>query len=115
MTDTSRDTSSGTGAGTIASFHLNRYADLGAMRHMAFDRPVLGRTEGLTFWRLLGTGRGRSMTLGADLRRWALLAVWRDEEALDRFLDGSPIPGRWRREAAESWHVRLAPLGSRGR
>lgn len=85
------------------------------MRHMAFDRPVLGRTEGLVFWRLLGTGRGRSMTLGADLRRWALFAVWRGEGALDRFLDGSPITARWRREAAESWQVRLAPLGSRGR
>ncbi|MGW4642645.1 spheroidene monooxygenase [Sphaerisporangium sp. NPDC004334] len=105
-----------TGTGSIiASFHLNRYADLGAARYMAFDRPVLRRTKGLLFWRLLGTGRGRSMTLGADARRWALLAVWRDEAALDRFLARSPIPARWRREAAESWQVRLAPLASRGR
>ncbi|MBP2708098.1 spheroidene monooxygenase [Microbispora sp. RL4-1S] len=101
--------------GTIVSFHLNRYADRGAMRRMAFDRPLLRRTDGLTFWRLLGTGRGRSMTLGADLRRWALLAVWRDERALRDFLERSPIPARWRRDAAESWQVRLAPIGSRGR
>ncbi|MGV9601923.1 spheroidene monooxygenase [Streptosporangium sandarakinum] len=88
---------------------------MGAMKHMAFDRPVLGRTPGLVFWRLLGTGRGASMSLGADLRRWALLAVWREEAALDGFLAGSPVAARWRAEALESWRVRLRPLSSRGR
>ncbi len=85
------------------------------MRYMAYDRPVLGRTPGLTFWRLLGSGRGASMSVGADLRRWALLAVWRDERDLDRFLSDSPVAERWRSEARESWQVRLAPLASRGR
>ncbi|MGI5321085.1 spheroidene monooxygenase [Actinomadura nitritigenes] len=99
----------------IASFHLIRYAGVDAMRHMAFDRPLLRRTGGLSFWRLLGTGRGRSMSLGADLRRWALFAVWEGEPALEEFLARSPVAARWEEEAEESWHVRLAPLGSRGR
>ncbi|WP_344919549.1 spheroidene monooxygenase [Streptosporangium oxazolinicum] len=85
------------------------------MRYMAFDRPVLRSTPGLVFWRLLGSGRGASTSMGADLRRWALLAVWRDERALDRFLGDSPVVERWRSEARESWQVRLVPVASRGR
>lgn len=84
------------------------------MRHMAFDRPLLRRVGGLLFWRLLGTGRGRSMSLGADLRRWALFAVWRGEGDLEEFLRTSPIAARWRAEGRESWQVRLAPVSSRG-
>ncbi|GAB2853180.1 hypothetical protein GCM10022221_60810 [Actinocorallia aurea] len=99
---------------TIASFHLLRYADLRAVKHMGLDRPVLARTPGLMFWKLLGTGKGAAVTLGADPRRWALLAVWRAEADLDAFLDRSPIPRRWAAEAVERWQVRLVPLASRG-
>jgi hypothetical protein len=98
----------------VASFHLVRERpgrSLMAVARLGLDRPGLRRTDGLVFWRLLGTGRGSDTGPGADLRRTALFAVWRDRYALDAFEDR--MSARWSR-AEESYHVRLAGIRSRG-
>jgi heme-degrading monooxygenase HmoA len=97
----------------VASFHLATFP--GALRSIASVprwRRALPREPGLRFGRVLGTGRGRTMTASADLHRWALFATWDDDDAARRFVDES-LPRRWPR-AQERFDVLLHPIGGRG-
>jgi hypothetical protein len=100
----------------IASFHLVRFATTGAPRQlvtMPWQRHVLAHTDGLRFWRLLGTGRGSSTAPGADLRRWAIFAVWDDERHLYDFTERSPL-GRRFSSTSQSWNVVMHAHGGHG-
>jgi hypothetical protein len=100
---------------TLHLWGVPRGAVPAALLRMAADRAPLRRAPGLRFAKLLGTGSGRTFTVGdADPRRWGLLAAWRDDDAAAAF-DGSDVVRRWRRIAEEEWSTRLRPLTSRGR
>lgn len=101
----------------VVSLTLHRYGGRSVWRgfgKMGTDHLHLRGVPGLTFYRLLGTGRGADLTLGADLRRWARLAVWSSRAALERF-EASP----WRRWEArlvdESYTLVLRPVRWHGR
>ena len=85
-----------------------------ALLRMTGDRGLLGRTVGLRFAKLLGTGDGRTFTVrDADRNRWGLLATW-DKTADASAFEAGPVARGWGRIADERLRVDLRPLTSRG-
>jgi hypothetical protein len=85
-----------------------------ALVRMATDRRALRRQPDLTFWKLLGTGDGRTFDArDADLRRWGVLTVWPGQHSAQRFADATLLDG-WRRLATEHWWATLRPVRAKG-
>ena len=96
---------------TLHVFGIRRVQLARAMAHVATDRFSLGRTSGLHFAKLLGTGSGESFTLrDADLQHWARFAVWHDAAAAAAY-DRCDV---WTRFAGETMRVELAPTRAHG-
>ncbi len=86
----------------VASLTLSRFRGPRGFFKMGLDRSVLASTPGVRFWRLLGTGRGSDLTLGADFSRWARFVVWSSREAFEAF-EASGWRAREEASAAESY------------
>lgn len=100
--------------GPVVSFHLVRDRSVAAaLWRLARQRAALRRVPGVTFVRVLGTGRGDDTGPSVDPRRTAVLAVWSGVGAHDAFMARHPLAVSWRR-APESWHCLLQPLRHRG-
>ncbi len=103
--------------GVVASIHLRRVASAHIPRavvSMATDRLPLSRTDGLRFWKLLGTGSGQTFTpQDADPTTWGLFAVWDSVDALQRFESRSSVVRAWA-SAEEQWSATLLPLSWKG-
>ncbi len=98
-------------ADLLVSLTLNRYGGAhrwAGLQKMGRDHPHLRGVPGLRAYRLLGTGRGSSMGLGAELRRWARLAVWSSPAAFEHF-EGSAWRQQERALTQESYTLTLRP------
>lgn len=99
------------GMTAIATFHVIRWKSvLGMGQALAWDRIRYRRTPGLSFLRVLGTGRGNSTAPGTEFGRTALFCVFDDESSADEFIGKI----RCRRYTTESWHVKLRGAGGHG-
>ena len=84
-----------------------------ALLRMALDRGRLRRMNGVTFAKMLGTGKGETFTpRDADAKRWGCLVVL-DESQLTA-LDNSKLIERWRSKGTEEVRFLLDPISSHG-
>ena len=84
-----------------------------AILRMALDRSSLKKNQDISFFKLLGTGKGETFTpKDANSQRWGLLITLKAED-LDRFDHGS-VANHWRKIATSEYRVILRPLSSHG-
>jgi spheroidene monooxygenase len=89
-------------------------ARLWALGMMGAARIALPRIDGLTFWKLCGSGTGEGFTPVPNTAVYAILATWRDEETARRQVAQSRLWNRYRAKAEEDWSVFLCPSSVRG-
>jgi heme-degrading monooxygenase HmoA len=101
--------------GQIVTFSVFHYAPTDrfwALAQMGMAPPLLRKVPGLSFAKMMGSGRGGFGVL-PDWGRYALLGVWETDAAADAFF-GSPQLDTFRRRAAEIWSVKMLPLRTHG-
>lgn len=72
------------------------------------------RVAGLKFWKLLGTGSGRTFTMrDANPKQWAVLTVWTSQSDYQSFTKSKMFQA-WQTIAITSAHIELEPLSTKG-
>ena len=81
---------------------------------MARQRRSMRKLPGLTFYKLMGTGSGKTFTVrDADLNHWCVLSVWETQEDSLAYLTSKPAR-QWRKIALTEANIELEPLSAKG-
>lgn len=84
-----------------------------AILRMALDRFSLAKNPNVTFYKLLGCGRGENfLPSEADPRRWGVLLCI-EEKSLQDF-DSCNMVTRWRKHSSVEFRAILNPISSHG-
>lgn len=103
---------------TVATLSVFRFAGWRdkafALGQMHWAKAPLSRVDGLSFFKLCGSGRSFGTPLDTDLSTFALVASWRDFDAADRAFATTAVLRRLQERAADTRLIRLRPISSRG-
>lgn len=84
-------------------------------RQMVEARPALAAVNGLTFHRLLGTGRGDGFSPWPDTRDVGLLQVWQDRSAAEAYFGTHDLEAAFMERATERYRLWLNAEHGHGR
>jgi hypothetical protein len=89
-------------------------ARLWGLMRFVIGRFALGRTPGLKFFKILGSGHEGGFGLKPSADRQGLFCVFQTAAHADAFLNESPVIQSYRQHAQEFFVTKLAPYSSRG-
>lgn len=100
---------------TITFFKINKLASkTWAFFMMQFGHAALAKTVGQDFYKLMGSGRGLGFNPWPDWSTYALLQIWENQGAADRFFASSHFFKKYQRRSAQSSTVFLRNVSSHG-
>ena len=87
---------------------------LWAFGMMQFAHRQLKKIEGLTFYKLLGTGKGLGFNPWPDFAVYALLQVWDNEDSASEFVNHSKLIHRYNEQSEERWTLFMKAIKAEG-
>ena len=104
--------------GSITTLTLFRFPRLlpkiWAFGQMQFAHPHIGKTAGLQFYKLMGSGRELGFNPLPDWGVYAMLGVWESEQAAIDFFGQAEIAQRYSAQTSEQWTIFMKPRHAKG-
>lgn len=75
---------------------------------------LIKNSSGLSFYKLMGSGKGRGFNPLPDWSVYALLQVWESEKAAELFLGNNELIERYRKKSEYLWTIFMKPVRSNG-
>ncbi|MBN9387999.1 MAG: spheroidene monooxygenase [Chloroflexi bacterium] len=99
---------------TLTVFHFAKRNRFWAFAQMGRAGRKLKQVDGLRFYKMLGSGRGKVFSLRPDWSRYALLGVWDSEEVAREFFENSAFIKNYRQQAERIATVKLRTISAHG-
>ena len=102
----------------ITTISFFKYASLNnkiwGFKMMQFANKDLTKIKGLSFYRLMGSGKGRGFNPFPDWSVYCLLQVWESEEAAHSFFSASNLIKQYRTHTAELFTLYMKNISAGG-
>ena len=99
---------------TLSFFRYKSFSQkVWAFKMMQFAHAPLSRVDGLSFYKLLGSGKGLGFNPWPDWSTYAILQVWEDRKFADEYFK-SDLYARYCDNSAEQWVIFLEHITSKG-
>lgn len=100
---------------TITFFKFSTLNNKGwAFKMMQFGHKYLANTKGMTFYRLMGSGKGKGFNPLPDWTIYSLLQVWDTEDDAQNFFETSEIFKKYTDRTTEFYTIYMKNIGANG-
>lgn len=100
---------------TLTFFRYEGFAaKVWAFGMMQYAHQYLAKAKGLSFYKLMGSGKGLGFNPLPDWSTYALLQVWESESKAEEFFSQAPLVSMYEAKSVEMWTLYMGSILARG-